>query len=200
MKELRFFHFPWTCSSHHPFPPSSFYSQTSHTGGWRERWRARREPSQESHRMGHGQVLPQWFLKCDLRTCSISVTWGLVKNAGSWAHPVLPEEETLGVGHPSEKTSSWLPCNLNFGKRCITERSSEMWARDPHWPSCVGSSLFPSLPPQSCAVLLLSPAVHWECREWTGPPSPLPVLSWALVPGKSPWPGKVLASVLASSS
>ena len=46
--------------------------------------------------MGHGQVLPQWFLKCDLWTCSISVTWGLVKNAGSWAHSILPEEETLG--------------------------------------------------------------------------------------------------------
>ena len=56
--------------------------------------------------MGHGHVLPQQFLKCDLWTCSISVTWGLVENVGSWAHPILPEEETLGVGHPSEKTSS----------------------------------------------------------------------------------------------
>lgn len=48
----------------------------------------------------------QRFLKYDLWTCSISVTWGLVKNAGSWAHPGPPEEETLGVGHPSEKDSS----------------------------------------------------------------------------------------------
>ena len=65
-----------------------------------------RDVCQQSHRMGHGHMLPQRFLKCDLWTCSISVTWGLVRNAGSWAHPGLPEEETLGVGHPSEKTSS----------------------------------------------------------------------------------------------
>lgn len=43
--------------------------------------------------------LSQRFLKCDLYTSSMSITWEVIWNAHPWAHLRLFESETLRMGH-----------------------------------------------------------------------------------------------------
>ena len=189
MNKLRFFHLPWTCSCHCPVSPLLFIDRLLKLVA-RERGE---DPGERGVRKATGQVKVK---------CCHSVSQSVISGPAALASPGnLLKVHVLGPtpdqlkrklwGGPAicfNQGTSWLWCSLNFENHCATERSSERWARSPHWRSSLDSSLFPSFAPSVLCSLASVPSASMKVLEVGRTSLLTPHAAVSTDDGKSPGP------------